>query len=256
LANYNDRFKGKVGESVYSLTIWGIVVHLRNEKKIPPRRIVFFEDKEKSDNPRSSVSDKDLDLMINHFASNFDLISRKWDYLRKSNPGLVYEKLFDMLLLANYYFEVMNAEFELFEKSALDDLYLNFFLPNQILPKYAEKWMSTIVKDNEILDYLIECFEDLGENFKTNQEIIMEYKKALDASRKGRKRKQSKFFKKTDFIATNPVKHRGFVSKSNFVGKGYWGYPLSYFLNNLDFGPINHRTQLSANFRGYRKKRR
>lgn len=120
---------------------------------------------------------------------------------------------------------------------------------------YAEKWMSVIVKDNEIYDYLSICFADLEKNFKTNQEIVTEYKTALDSFRKGKNKKRSKFFKKTDFVAVSPSERHGVFGKSHFLGRGYWGYPLSYFMNALDFGqPIDYRTQKSTNFPWYRKK--
>lgn len=114
LTNYNERFQGKVGETVYSLSVWGIIAHLRNEQKIPSRRIEFFGDvqEESKDKPSLSITNKDLDFTVKHFEGYFGLISRKWDYLCKNNePNLVYEKLFQALFLANYYFETMNAEF-------------------------------------------------------------------------------------------------------------------------------------------------
>jgi len=37
--------------------------------------------------------------------------------------------------------------------------------------------MTSVVKDNEIYDYLSDCFTDLQENYATNLEIITEYKK-------------------------------------------------------------------------------
>ena len=54
---------------------------------------------------------------------------------------------------------------------------------------------------------------------------------------------------------TSPSERQGVFGKSYFLGKGYCGCPLSYFMNALDFGqPIDYRTQQSIHFSWYRKK--
>lgn len=115
--------------------------------------------------------------------------------------------------------------------------------------------MASIVKDNEIYDYLNDCFTDLEQNFKTNLRIITEYKMALDSFRRGKKRMHSKFFKERDFIVKAPTNRKGYDSRSNYLGAGYWGYQISNFLNVLDFGPFYYLSQLSTENLSYQKKR-
>jgi len=60
--------------------------------------------------------------------------------------------------------------------------------------------MSVIVKDNEIYDHLSICFADLEKNFKTNQEIVTEYKVTLDSFRKGKTKSDQSFLKKRTLL--------------------------------------------------------
>ena len=258
MVNYNERFKDEIGESVYGLTVWGIVTHLRSEGKITPRTLLLYGEKSDFEKYDSSpkISNDDLNLVLKHFKKYFPLIFRKWDYLCKLNdPGLVYEKLFHVILLANYYYEVLNADFEQFEKSALEDIELNFFIPYLLVPEYSEKWIVSIVKDNEIYDMLVSWLKDLQENYKRNQEISTEYRQTLESYRKGKRRTKSKFFKKEDFLVKVPTKRRGHIGGKYYLGKGQWGYNLSNFLNVLDFGPLNYLAPLEVIHPWYRKKR-
>ena len=258
LENYNEPINGKIGESLYSLTIWGIVAHLRNEGKLDQKTRVLFASKEDKEEYQSQpiVSDDDLDLVLKHFSDNFRLIARKWDYLCKNNDSnIVYHQLFHSLCLANYYYEMLNADFEGFENSALDDIKMNFFIPSTLSPENAEKWMRVIVKDNEIYDYISGCFMDLQQNYKKNQEIVTEYKKTLDSFRNSKNKRKSKFFKESDFFVKVPTSRKG-GKKHHYLKNGYGGYHLSNFLNVLDFGPLDYRLSFVEELHWHRKKHR
>ena len=258
IVNYNEPIKGKIGESLYSLTLWGIVAHLRNEGKLDQKTRVLFASKKDEVEYQSqlTVSDDDLDLVLKHFSDNFSLIARKWNYLcQNNNSNIAYHQLFHSLCLANYYYEVLNADFEGFEKSALDDIKMNFFIPSTLSPEYAEKWMRVIVKDNEIYDYMSECFTDLQQNYKKNQEIVTEYKKTLDSFRNSKNKRKSKFFEGSRIFVKVPTNRKG-GKKHHLLENGYSGYHLSNFLNVLDFGPLDYRLLFIEELHWHRKKHR
>ena len=253
--NYNERFEGKVGETLYYLTVWGVVTHLKNEGKISKHSKIFF-----GGNPdlesKSKVTKKDLEFVLRHFGHYFHLITRKWHYLCKKNYSkVVYEQLFQALLLSSYYYEVLNADFAKLEKSALDDIQMNFFIPRILLPEYANKWMTSLVKDNEIYDYLHSCFEDLQQNYKTNQKIITEYKDTLESFREAKKPKKSKFCFKEDFTVKAPRNRRMHLGANYYLSRGYWSYHLSNFLNVLDSGQFAYDSPVGVEHPWYHKKR-
>jgi len=254
MGNYNKFLKDQIGELSYSLTIWGIVAHLRNEGKLSEK--IGFTVNETDEN-LPFVLNSDLDLVLEHFTDNFRLIARKWNYLCQNNDSDVcYSQLFEVLALANYYYEVLNADFAKFERSALDDVLMTFFIPYTLPTKDAKKWMVSIVKDNETFDYLSHCFVDLQQNFKKNREIVTEYKKVIDSFRKGKNKINTKFFKKHDFRTKVPINRYRYHSFRFYLDDGYGDYHLSNFLNVLDFGPLDYRSQVLKKIYMGRKKRR
>jgi len=114
--------------------------------------------------------------------------------------------------------------------------------------------MTSIVKDNEIYDYMNDCFMDLQQNYKKNQEIVTECKKILDSFKDGKNKRKSKFFKGTIFGVRAPTSRRGYFGWKNYVGKGLCGYHLSNFLNVLDFGPLDYRLSFVEELHWHRKK--
>ena len=258
IVNYNEPVKNKIGESLYTLTIWGIISHLRNEDKFYQKTKVFFPSKEdeKENQTRLSISDNDLQLVLKHFSRYFGLIVRKWDYLCQYNDSdIVNQQLFDLLCLANYYYEILNADFEKFENSALDDIQMKFFIPHTLDPNDAEKWMRIIVRDNEIYDYLSGCFTDLQQNYKINQKIVTKYKHTLESFRKNKKKQISEFFKDNEFIIKVPT-NRKLGNMHYYLGNGYYNYHVSNFLNVLDFGPLKYRLFFVSIFKWTQKKYR
>ncbi len=258
LVNYNEPINGKIGESLYSLTLWGIVAHLRNEGKLYQKIRVLFasENDEVEFQSQPTVSDDDLDLVLKHFGDNFRLIARKWNYLCQNNDSnIVYHQLFHSLCLANYYYDVLNADFADFEKSALDDVKMNFFIPSSLSPENAEKWMRVIVKDNEIYDYMCGCFMDLQENYKKNHEIVTEHKERLDYFRNSKNKRKLKFFEDSRIFVKVPTDRKS-GKKHHLLENGYGGYHLSNFFNVLDFGPLDYRLSFVEEIHWHRKKHR
>ena len=257
IANYNERVKGKIGESLYRLTVWGVISHLRNEGKIPPRQVLLMDDKidPNSYKPKSKITQKDLDLIIPHLIDHYIavFIPRKWEYLCKNNDKrIVYHQLLDALLLANYYYECLNADFANFQFSAIKDVFLHFLMPYTLTQPYADNWIKSVLNDKEMSDFLMTCLAELNEYYKSNQEIIEEYTRILKESKDTGKLGVHKFFKNNHFWIRLPEYfHHGY-----YYGDGVLGYRLSYFLNELDSGRISYSQQLRQSHIGYRTKQK
>ena len=257
IANYNERIGDKIGESLYRLTIWGIISHFRDEGKLPPSRIILTDGQidPNAYQLQSKITDEDLDRVLPHLwdfpVTIPDIIQRKWSYLCKSNDkNVVYNQLFDALVLANHYYEWLNADFARFENSALKDILLHFLIPYRLNQPYANNWIKSIVKNRELFDFLTTCFAELKEYYESNQEIIREYDKILKQARKNGEVNVPKFFKNGSFfVKLPPYFHHGY-----YLGEGPWGYRLSYFLNELESGPIQYTLSLLTRSRKYRTK--
>ncbi|MBI1828131.1 MAG: hypothetical protein HYR87_01430 [Thaumarchaeota archaeon] len=246
----------EIGESLYRLTIWGVIVHLRNENKLSPFQINITNNEVETP-IESTLTDEDLDKVLPHLKdfpiSIPDIIQRKWDYLYQNTKEIAYDRLYDALLLANYYYEWLNADFVGFEKSALKDILLHFLLPYRSTQSCADNWIKSIVKDREIFDLVVDCFCELKEQYKLNQEIIAEYGKILRQARNGKKLKVPKFLNDNyEFM----VKVPSYFGKNHYIGRGPWGYRLSYVLNELNSDPIRYTSSLLETHKNYRIKRR
>jgi len=256
-ANYNKRVEGKVGESLYRLTVWGVISHFRSEGKFPPLQVLLTNDEidPNSYKPKSKITLKDLDLVLPHFIDQYIsvFIPRKWEYLCKNNDKqIVYHQLLDALRLANYYYECLNADFANFQLSAIKDVFLHFLMPYTLKQPYADNWVKSVLNDKEMSDFLMSCLAELNEYYKSNQEIIEEYTKILKESEHQGKLGIHKFFKNNHFWIRLPEHfHHGY-----YYGQGLFGYRLSYFLNELDSGHNNYSQQLRQSHIGYRTKQK
>lgn len=257
ISNYNDRIGNKIGESLYHLTIWGVMSHLRKEGKLLSGRIVLKDYNLHSDASelKSGITDEDLDKVLPHLM-NFSIpvpaiIQRKWDYLCQSNSKeIAYIQLLDSLKIANYYYEWLHADFARFENSAEKDILLHFLIPYRLNQPYADNWIKSIVRDREIFDLLMDCFSELREYYKSSQEIINEYGNILKEAR-GKGTIRTPKFLKNDYFS---VRLPSYFGQGFFAGHGPWGYRLSYFLNELDSGPIEYTWAITKKTRQYRTK--
>jgi hypothetical protein len=258
ITNYNERIGNKIGESLYRLTIWGIILHLRNEGKLPSGQVTFMTERidPKSSESKSTLTEEDIHRILPHLRnSDFSIIHRKWDYLCSNNDKrLVFHKLIDALILANHYYEWFHADSAGFENSAIKDINLHFLMPYRLNQPYADDWIKSIVKDREMFDILMESFAEFKDYYRSGQEIANEYSRIVKEVRKNGTVNRPKFLKNNDLFCIKlpfSLYRHGF-----YLGHGPWGYRLSYFLNELDSGPIGYAWSRLRTSRKYRTKQK